>query len=69
MAAIFWAFETGATAAQGKIPTITPAIEHLNASWSIEFWGPSVHFVDAIEPDRTVFLMEYSCPKRNTSIL
>ncbi|TGO28106.1 hypothetical protein BPAE_0032g00490 [Botrytis paeoniae] len=48
-----------ATAAQGKILTITPAIEHLNASWSIDFWGPSVHCGNNVEPDRTVILENY----------
>ncbi|TGO45562.1 hypothetical protein BCON_0382g00040 [Botryotinia convoluta] len=48
-----------ATAAQGKILAITPAIEHLNASWSIDFWGPSVNCGNAVEPDRTAILENY----------
>ncbi|KAF5867925.1 uncharacterized protein Bfra_007120 [Botrytis fragariae] len=48
-----------ATAAQGKILTITPAIERLNASWSIDFRGPLVHCEIVVEPDRTFTLENY----------
>ena len=40
-----------ATAAQGEILPITPPA--LNASWSLEFWGPSVHCNNVSDSQRT----------------
>lgn len=48
-----------ATAAQGEILAILPPMSALNASWSLEFWGPSIRCNDVAEPNRSQILNNY----------